>query len=172
MKSLVVFRKQLGLTQEQWAGILGTSKGQLAMAETGQRSLPPAATMVFVSLKLLLPSLQVTPPPAIWSESARIRKEKWLHKMEKQQKQLAGKIEAELEKMSGWLRFMALSEMPATQNLFAEGSFQQKNWLLARDIATRQWEVRQEALWNWKVQLAGITAALEEAKKENPIEPA
>jgi len=108
MQTLKFLRTQLGLSQLQFAGLLGISSGLLAMAETGKRSLPNGARMVIAwlldELETWLNSVEPTIP-----DIASIQKEirKLEARLENQKLELENKEVKELK--AGFLEFICKS---------------------------------------------------------------
>lgn len=163
MNTLSEWRNRLGLTQEQWAGILGVNKGQLAMAETGKRQLPAKSKLVFAKIQLMAQSIQGQARPGNLNESARSKKEKWIRKMEIKQQILTGQLEVLEEKSEGIGHFLDLTALSETQSLFEHGSEQKDHWELAKRKANKKMLAIQEEIFRLRVQHASIAAALETA---------
>ena len=51
MDSLKKLREELGLSQAQFAGVLGVSNGLIALAETDRRTLPEFSKQIFWKLQ-------------------------------------------------------------------------------------------------------------------------
>jgi len=102
MKTNVVIRKKLGLSQQQLAHYLGITRSLLVMYETGKRDLPTSVIVQLAILELFLQQSEITnyqPTPLSAIQIEEIEKEMSKLQKENEFKQIQLKMQLEaLEK--------------------------------------------------------------------------
>ncbi len=155
-------RLQIGLTQVELADMLGCSKAQIAMAETGQRNLPSASVVAWHRLAAVMENILKTKP------ATRIRGKKSTAPGQKMVKQLSLQLkrrELQMEKIVYTLQ-------PCEWQLQLAEQFKEKPFLPDDGIAPlrmqillrtagRKWDEQAAALLRHQLAIAGLKAQLE-----------
>ena len=168
MDSLKKLREELGLSQAQFAGVLGVSNGLIALAETDRRTLPEFSKQIFWKLQKLATHLQpVEKPYAPISDlnqkkiiADHIRKKNLI--LFKKQTE----IESKQEKLDKLVKLIALGKMMESETLWPEGYIEKDEWDLLLRKNSKKISKLSSTIILLKINISGLEAEIKTAQEE------
>ena len=169
MQTLKKLRADLGLSQIQFAGLLGISGGLLALVETGKRSLPTNARQVVLFLGHLVSLLPAFDPEAfpILDETNQNRLNRKIRDLNKQLSKNNFLLEGYLTKLEKLTKLAALGEEQQTNAIWPDGSIEKDEWnLLQRKNSKKISKINLEIIL-LKISISGLEAEIKTASEKN-----
>lgn len=166
MKAIRDFRLQLGLTQARFAGLLGINNGQLSMAESGKRALPPKARVVLQQMQVLLDTAE--DPGLNPGTGAKLKAdlEKLIRTKEREKRGVLLQIEKAEEEYGATLGLLTLMAMPEMEILLPSGTEPGDHRVLILRKAGKKNTQLALKLIQLKINLSALEAGLEKARSE------
>lgn len=163
---LSALRKKLGLTIEVLATVLDCNTGQLAMAETGKRSLPSKSNLLFTYLELSLMEVEKDDSD-FWENSEALQKtlSNRINFAKAKREKLEILLETCTYKAKTFHTVLKTMAVFRTKELPAISEMAQKQMEILEGKALRKLKLTRLQMAEYKIDIAALSAEIAEAEK-------
>jgi len=155
-------REKLGLTQPEFATLLGINLGLLAMAEIGKRSLPGSALLLLGQINQIIELHAAEPLETSMSAPAKERLAKWIKSKELEFRKAELQLEKLDEKLQQMRKVLAVGE--PLKSVWPPDSLAHDQWVLLVRQAQRKVENLETERVELHLKAEGLRTVIELGK--------